>query len=382
MCIRIVNMQKRLIQKSVNKDLKSKIVLISGPRQSGKTTLAKAITDNNEYLNFDTTSHRKILINQAWRRDVDLVILDELHKMKNWKAWLKGVYDDEGVEPALIVTGSARLDIAKKMGDSLAGRYFPYRLHPLTLFELKDIKNSEKNFKRLMEQGGFPEPFFSNEKYFYERWQKTHLDIILRQDLIDIESIKRITDIEMLIELLRDKVGSLVSYQSLSEDLQVAPTTVKRWLNLLENLFVIFKVTPWTKNITRSLQKASKYYFFDNGQVNDINKGARFENLIANELLSAVHFEQDTKGRKLELHFLRNKDKDELDFAIVENKNLIIAIEAKWSDDNPASAFKKFLGKENSVKAYQVVAKLNKEKHYPFGLKIVPANTWLSSFRL
>lgn len=371
-------MKHRLISTNVSKDLETKIVLVSGPRQCGKTTLAKSLSKDFEYLNFDAKNHRKTLIEQSWNRNVKLVIFDELHKMKKWKSWLKGVFDSEGTSPQIIVTGSARLDIAKKMGDSLAGRHFLYRLHPLTLFELQDAENVESNFKRLMQQGGFPEPFLSEEPHFYNRWKRSHMDIILRQDLIDLENVRDISSIETLIELLKERVGSLISYQSLAEDLQVAATTVKRWLTLLENLFVIFKVTPWTRNVARSLQKASKYYFFDTGQL-DENKGMRFENLIANELLSTVHYLQDTQGRDISLHFLRNKSKDEIDFAIIENKQIKMLIEAKYSDDIPSRCFKKFMNKENtSVQLFQLVAELDKEKHYPDGVKVVPASVWCS----
>ncbi len=373
---------ERSIYRSIIADLPKKIVLLSGPRQVGKTTLAKSLANNYEYLNYDTLKHRSIFKDQSWNRQTDLVILDELHKMKNWKSWLKGIYDDEGTTPPIIVTGSARLDTSKKMGDSLAGRHFSFRLHPLNLRELKGAYSREVIFKRLLEQGGFPEPFFSKEEYFYERWQRTHLDLILRQDVVDLEVVRRIQDIETLISLLRQRVGSLVSYQSLAEDLQVSPITVKRWLNLLENLFVIFRVTPWTSNVARSLQKASKYYFYDNGQIEG-EIGAKFENLVANELLAYINYEQDTKGRKLELRFLRNKDGDELDFAVVEKKSLLVAIEAKWDDETPSAAFKRLLPKSlpGNFQAFQVVGKLSRNKEYPFGLRVVSAPKWLEELR-
>ncbi len=372
---------RRKVQPFILKDIDTKIVLLSGPRQAGKTTLTKSLTKNYEYLNYDASKDRQVIKEESWSRDKELVIFDELHKMKNWKRWIKGIYDTEGLNPKIIVTGSAQLDITKKMGDSLAGRYFLYRLHPLTLRELKGTANLDDIFKRLLNQGGFPEPYFSTEKYFYDRWKKTHLDIILRQDLLDIESIKRIKDIEILIDLLRQRVGSLISYQSLAEDLQVDPTTVKRWLILLENLFVIFRVSPWTKNIARSISKAGKYYFYDTGQVVG-EDSIKFENLVANELLAAISMEQDIKGRNLNLHYLRNKDGYEIDFAIIENGKLTQAIEAKWGEDQPSKSFLKLCSKNEKIKAIQVVADLNREKDFPFGVQVVKASKWLSNLEL
>ena len=367
----------RKIHSFIAKDLQKKIVLLSGPRQTGKTTLAKSLNSKFEYLNFDSTKDRKIIIEESWNREVSLIIFDELHKMKNWKRWLKGIYDTEDNSPAIIVTGSARLDVAKKMGDSLAGRHFLYRLHPLTLRDLKGTDKLEKIFKRLLSQGGFPEPYFSKDAHFYEKWKRSHLDIILRQDLLNIENVKRIADIEMLIQLLRERVGTLISYQSLAEDLQVDSSTVKRWLLLLENLFVIFRISPFTRNIPRSLLKAGKYYFYDSGQVIGDN-GAKFENLVANHLLSYLQFEQDTKGRNISLSYLRNKDGDEVDFAIIENNKIVLMLEAKWSDDSPSKSFLKLCPKGEKPKAVQLVAELDREKDYPFGVRIASAINWLS----
>lgn len=377
-------MIERSVTPYIKSDLNRKIVLVSGPRQAGKTTLARALSSSVDYLNYDSVSDRKRIIKLGWSRAVELVIFDELHKMKKWKGWLKGIYDTEGTKPHILVTGSARLDIAKRMGDSLAGRHFAFRLHPLTLRELhQQLPNSapSENFKTLLVQGGFPEPFFSTEPYFYERWRRSHLDLIVRQDLLDVENVRQVTQIELLIELLRGRVGSIVSYQSLAEDLQVDISTVKRWLVMLENLFVIFRLSPHSKNVARSLLKSSKFYFYDNGQVEG-DDGAKFENLVANELLAMVHFEQDTKGRRIELCYLRNKDGDEIDFAIVEKDKVISMIEAKWSDDRPNPAFLKLRPKKATPLAFQLVAGLEEAKDCPCGVSLQPAAQWLSTYSI
>ncbi|NBX93674.1 MAG: hypothetical protein EBQ85_10640 [Proteobacteria bacterium] len=189
---------KRALLPYIQEDLKKKIVLLAGPRQVGKTTLSKALVKEYEYLNYDSSKDRKIVRQTAWRKDVELVILDEIHKKLHWKSWIKGIYDTEGIPPYFLLTGSARLDTFRKGGDSLAGRHFYFRLHPFTLKELKSQMDSEEALKRILKYGGFPEPFLSNSTQTAERWRRTHLDVILRQDLLDLERVREIRNIEFL----------------------------------------------------------------------------------------------------------------------------------------------------------------------------------------
>jgi len=184
----------RYLSTLLKKDSDKKIVILSGPRQSGKTTLTKQLFKSFDYLNFDASEDRDAILKKHWRRDVDCVLFDELHKMPEWKRWLKGIFDTQGNRPRLLVTGSANLETFRKVGDSLAGRYFSYRLHPLDLKEGVACwqNNPQEVFDRLMRYGGFPEPFLEGTPDFYRRWQKSHLDIILRQDFLDLYSIRSI----------------------------------------------------------------------------------------------------------------------------------------------------------------------------------------------
>ena len=375
---------KRNLEKYILEDLKEKIVLLTGPRQTGKTTLSKMLMTGFDYFNFDNAEDRLSLLEKSWDRSKDLIILDELHKLKNWKSWLKGIYDTEGVPPSILVTGSAKLDIYKKVGDSLAGRFFQFRLHPLDLKEIKNIlnpENLETELDKLLNTGGFPEPFLKGSSRFYNRWKRSHLDIIIKQDLIDLENVQHITSVETLIQLLKKRVGSPVSYSSLARDLQCSDKTIKRWLTILENMYVIFRVSPFHKNIARSILKSPKFYFYDTGQVIG-DPGAKLENLVACALLKEINYLADCYGQEKHLYYLRNKEGREVDFCITNNGDPALMVEVKWRDENVSPNFKIFKKSFPGVKMLQIVKELKKEKTFPDGIEIRSAHKWLSRLSL
>lgn len=373
---------ERIYQKYINEFLNKKIVLISGPRQCGKTTLSQMGHKSFIYLNFDNEVDRKTLSELSWDKKKKLIIFDELHKKPKWKQWLKGIFDKNEFENQFIVTGSARLDTFKKVGDSLAGRYFHYRLHPLDVREVCKIEkksNPDQVIDQILNFSGFPEPFLANNKRFYNLWKKTHLDIILRQDLITTEDIKSLRSIELLIDLLKDRVGSPISYSNLAQDLQVSDKTIKHWLEILENLYIIFKLTPFSKNIARSNLKQPKYYFYDVARVT-ASDGARFENLVACSLLKEVQFRTDCLGEEWELCYLSKKGGIEIDFAIILENKLKYAIEVKLSDTNLAKNFSPFLNELKNIEKIQLVKNIDEEKMYPNGVEIRKASNWLCNW--
>jgi predicted AAA+ superfamily ATPase len=375
---------ERYLENFILDDLKKKIVLLTGPRQSGKTTLSKVLSDSFDYLNFDNPEHRLGLIERSWDRSRELIIFDELHKLKNWKSWLKGIYDTEGIPPGIIVTGSAKLDTYRKVGDSLAGRFFQFRLHPLDLKEIKrnlHPGNLQAALDRLLEVGGFPEPYLEGDTRFYNRWKRSHLDIILKQDMLDLENVRHITMIETLIQLLRKRVGSPVSYNTLARDLQCSDKTVKRWLTILENMYVIFRVGPYHRNIARSILKAPKYYFYDTGQVVG-NAGTKLENLVACALLKEIHYLEDCHGDRLHLYYLRTKDGKEIDFFITREEKPPLMVEVKWSQSNLSRNFKIFGKYFPTAGKIQINGRLDREKTYPDGSEIRAAHKWLTAFSL
>lgn len=369
---------RRYLETFISEDLKTKIVLLSGPRQVGKTTLSKQLDITYTYLNFDDTQDRKMLSLKEWDRDKGLIIFDELHKMKNWKSWIKGVYDKEGVSPALLVTGSARMDTFKKGGESLAGRHFYYRLHPIDVIEAASFMNSRDALNMIMKTGGFPEPFLKGSESFAKRWRRQHTDVIIRQDLLDLEKVREIKSIEILIDLLKRQVGSSVSYSSLAGDLQVSVPTVKYWLEVLEKLFVIFPVRPYHRNIARAILKEPKYYFYDTGAVEN-GEAAALENAVACALIKKLHFLEDTEGCKTQLHFIKDKEKREVDFLTVVDEVPVQMVEVKLSDDNFSKHLFHFASFfDDKVQKYQIVHNLSQNKMKE-NVRMVAAHEFLAN---
>jgi predicted AAA+ superfamily ATPase len=280
--------------------------------------------------------------------------------MKKWKLWLKGIYDEGLTEKQkFVVTGSARLDIAKKMGDSLAGRFFSLRLHPLDIKELVSTgEEPQKAYRKLLQYGGFPEPYFTGTERFYRQWQRSHADLILRQDLIYFESVRDIEGIEVLIELLSQRVGSVISYSSLAKDIQRDEKTIKKWLQILENLYIVFRVPVYAKNIARSKLKAGKYYFYDLGKVQgDIS--CRVENLVALALKKEIEYQLDYQGILGNLYFLQNLEKKEIDFFVEKKGSSPWLIEVKMSDHQESKNFSVFESYFKACKKVQLVADLD-----------------------
>lgn len=347
----------RYLEPFVRADLEKKMVFLGGPRQVGKTTLAQSILEERGgcYLNWDSGLDKEIILKRQWSDEDRLLVLDELHKFPKWKNWIKGVYDTEKKLHQFLVTGSARLDVYRRGGDSLLGRYHHWRLHPFTLSELPKGMSAQEAFKRLMLVGGFPEPFLDGNETEARRWQRERFDRVLKDDVRDLEPLKNIQSLSLLVELLRSRVGGPVVVSHLAQDIQVSPVTVKHWLEVLEKMYLIFLVHPYTKNLARAVQKPPKVYFFDNADVVG-DEGARFENLVATHLLKRNHFREDRLGHRYELRYVRDKEGREVDFVVVRDGKVEELIEAKFSDVRPAPALLYYAEKLKPEWATQIVA--------------------------
>ena len=351
----------RYISPFVLKDLKSKMVFIGGPRQVGKTTLAKAVLSDHfpsgRHLNWDLDDDRRDILRKRWKSDDRLLVFDELHKFPRWKTWIKGIYDQSPRAHAFLVTGSARLDIYRRGGDSLMGRYHYWRLHPFTLDELPEEIHPREAFQRLMTVGGFPEPFLTGDERESRRWRRERFDRVLREDVRDLESIRNIRLLGMFLDLLREMVGSMVTLSNLAADLQISPKTAVSWLEILERMYLVFAVRPYTKSLPRAVLKPPKVYFFDNGDVL-AGEGERFENLVAASLLKRLHFLEDRDGYRYELRYLRDKEGREIDFVVLKEDRVEELIEVKFSDEKVSKSLIYYADRLNPPKATQIVAHL------------------------
>lgn len=351
----------RAQQQFIIQDLAQKMVFLTGPRQVGKTYLAQEIAkgfQKSVYLNYDYFEDRDIIKNAGWLRDTELLILDELHKMEGWKNYLKGVYDTKPGNLKIIVTGSARLDMLRRSGDSMAGRFFNHRLNPLSLVELSE--DAEINLERLLTRGGFPEPYLAETEDEANRWRMQYVDGLIRNDILDFEKVHDFKAIQLTLEMLRHRVGSPSSFTSLARDIHCSPNTVKRYVEILEALFIIFRITPYHRNIARSLLKEPKIYFYDTGMVKG-DEGVRFENLVACCLVKHLNAIEDYEGKRAELKYLRTKEKKEVDFALVVEDRPISLVETKLSDATVSPTLKYF-NRKYGFSAIQVIKNLRQER--------------------
>ncbi len=357
----IVYMYRKQIA-SILEDLKKKIVFIVGPRQVGKTWLSLEVRkhfSNTAYLNYDSFEDRQIIKEEAWLQTTELLILDELHKMPGWKNYLKGVFDTKPEDLKILVTGSARLDIFRQTGDSLSGRFFTHRLMPFSISELQE--NSLSNdIERFIRRGGFPEPFLAENDVESKRWRNQYIDGLIRTDILDFDRVYDLKTIHMVFELLRRKVGSTVSYSSIARDVNASPTTIIKYIQVLEALYIVFRVTPYSRNIARSILKEPKIYFFDNGMVIG-DDGVKFENFVAISLLKHLYAKNDYEGERFEMKYLRTKDKKEIDFCLTNNNEIVEVLEVKNRDSNISKNLKYFCQKYD-LKGTQIVKGLKREK--------------------
>ncbi len=320
---------KRYLVKNVKEDLKKKMVFIGGARQVGKTTLAQSLIKkfhdkHPAYLNWDSDEDRRKIRNRQWPKSEPLIVLDEIHKYKGWRNFVKGLFDTLKHTHSFLITGSARLDHFRKGGDSMLGRYFYYRLHP---YSLPELGNNKKNLELLFKFGGFPEPLLERNQRSLKRWHIGRLSKLVRSDLRDLENVKDMDKIEMLAEELPLRVGAPLSYNSLAQALEIAPKTAKRWIEILDSLYFCFQIPPFGSSKIRAVKKEKKLYLWDWSQIDE--EGIRFENMIACLLLKFCHYHQDVNGEKMELRYLRDTDKREVDFVVLKNKKPLFGVECK-----------------------------------------------------
>jgi hypothetical protein len=386
---------RRYLEDQIGQDLPEKMVLLAGPRQVGKTTLARHIlasAGGGISLNWDNRDDRREIRAARWPAGNGLVLLDELHKWRAWKSWIKGEYDKHRNRLRFLVTGSARLDVYRRGGDSLQGRYHHYRLHPLSYAELaaggrpeapipgKELpipsKGSQDTVAALMEYGGFPEPFLAQSARRLRRWQRERLHSFFREDVRDLESIRDLGSLQHLADLLPERVGSPLSLNALREDLEVSHRALTFWVDVLERLYHVFRVRPFTSQRVRSLQKMPKAYLWEPSLV--LSPAARFENLIALHLLKLCHLLHDQEGFDVELHYLRDRSGHEVDFLVTIDRRPWFAVEAKLSATTIEPSLIFFRDRLRIPWVYQVVLE-GKRDFVQNDIRCVPARQILGA---
>ncbi len=377
----MVEFRQRYIKIPVADDLKTRMVFIGGPRQVGKTTFAlsflpKPIESHPAYLNWDDISIRASLLKGELPSNEKNIVLDEIHKYARWRNLVKGFYDTNKSEISFIITGSARLDYYSKGGDSLQGRYHYYRLHPFSLTEL-DSDPGKKDFEVLLKFGGFPEPLLRAEEKFWRRWQRERLHRVIYEDIRDLENIKEISLLELLAQELPNRVGSPLSVKNIKEILQVAHETVERWLKIFERIYYSFRIPPYGPPKIRAVKKEQKLYLWDWSLLPD--SGPRFENFIASHLLKYCHFIEDTEGFSMELRFLRDTDKREIDFVVLKEGVPKFAVECKTGEKSISPAIFYFKERTHIPDFYQVHQGTKDYKKN--GVRVLPVETFLKELK-
>ena len=384
--------KERYLINPVLNDLSEKMVFIGGPRQVGKTTFANEKVSRHfeatAYFNWDNRAHRKLIMDGMWPGNAALIILDEIHKYKKWKTLVKGYYDVLKNRYRFLITGSARLDIYRKGGDSMLGRYRYYRLHPFSLAEassfhlpltiftelsIPDQKASDL-LLALDKFGGFPEPFIKQNTRTLRRWHNEKVDRMFREDIRDTDQIRDIYGALRLGDMLPDRAGSLLSINSLREDIEVSHRAVSNWLNVLESFYYCFRIYPYGSKRFRALKKEPKLYLWDWSEISD--NAARFENCVGSHLLKLVHFLQDYEGYRADLHYLRSIEKKEVDFLVSIDKKPWFAVEVKLNDTNIAKPLYYFKDKLDIPFCYQVVQKSGVD-YFKDGIRVVSADRFL-----
>ncbi len=349
------NSMKRYLKESIKEDLKTKMVFVGGPRQVGKTTLSLGILGGDEqhpaYLNWDYVDDKRLLLQGGLPSGQNLVVLDEIHKYKQWRNFVKGLYDKNKSTVSFLITGSARLDYYRKGGDSLQGRYHYYRLHPLSLYELNDCPN-EHDLELLMQFGGFPEPFFAGSERDWKRWQRERQSRVIHEDLVSLEQVREVSQLDLLAMLLQDRVASLLSINGLREDLHASHEAVSRWVQIFENLYYCFRIRPYGPKKIKALKKDRKLYLWDWSLCQD--RGGRFENLVASNLLKYCHYHEDVYGDAMELCFLRDNNQREVDFVVLRDGVPLFAVECKVGEKTVSKHLAYFAGRTDIPLFYQV----------------------------
>lgn len=375
------------------------MAFVSGPRQVGKTTVCREMA--SDYVNWDDQDARDKILKgpmeiaqevglQKITDRIPVLVFDEIHRYRRWKTFLKGFFDVYGQDVKIIVTGSSRLDVYKRGGDSLMGRYFLYRMHPLSVAELIRPKVrhqvielpsplSEHEWDALWTYGGFPEPFVRRDPRFSRRWQELRQTQLLREDVRELTRVQELDQLIALASILQERSGSQVVYASLAKQVRVSENTVRSWVGTLAALHNGFLIKPWHRNVALAIRKEPKWFLRDWSRVDD--QGKRAETFVACQLLKAVNGWTDLGLGQFDLFYIRDKQKREVDFLVTKDQQPWILVEVKYADTDLSPVLALMQKQTGARYAFQVVIEEDYVEADCFQVTkpvVVPARTFLS----
>jgi uncharacterized protein len=374
-------MKDRYLRHAIQEFLHKRMVFVGGPRQVGKTTLCLSFlkpptTSNPAYLNWDHIPSKRVIKNGELPTN-HVILFDEIHKYKNWRNLLKGFHDKKKENQRFLVTGSARLDHYRRGGDSLLGRFRYLRLHPFSVSELKITNRTD--LAQLLRFGGFPDPFLAASDKEWKLWTRERLHRIVNDDIRDLENLREYSGIETLAEAIPSRISAPLSIQSLAQDLEVNFRTAERWVQILEKVYFCYRLLPFGSPKIRAVKKEKKVYLWDWSACE--TDGARFENFVASHLLKYCHYLEDTDGENMELRFLRDTDKREIDFVVLKNKKPIFAVECKTGERSVSPHIRYFKERTGIPYFYQV--HLGTKDYIPeLNVRVLPFLTFCSEVGL
>ena len=375
------------------------MAFVAGPRQVGKTTTCRDLA--NVYLDWDNEDHRALILsgptavaghaglNKLSARPIRIVF-DELHKYPRWKQFLKGFFDTYEANARIMVTGSSRLDVYRKGGDSLMGRYFLYHMHPLSVAELcrpqpsysvhnPPLELANADWRALLEHGGHPEPFQKRSMRFSLRWRELRMHQLLREDVRDMTGIQELDQLAIMAKILADRSADQLIYSALAKQVRVSENTVRSWIATLCSLHYGFVVRPWHRNVSKALRKEPKWFLRDWSGITDIGK--RTETFCACHLLKAVEGWTDLGLGVFELRYIRDTLKREVDFVVIRDGQPWFLVEAKHDDAGLSPQLAHFQQQTGAPHAFQLTLNadyVDADCFTQTAPVIVPARTLLS----
>jgi predicted AAA+ superfamily ATPase len=335
------------------------VVLINGPRQSGKTTLVKEYSPSLSYYTLDDDN----ILNAAKQdpvgfiQGIDKAIIDEIQRAPELLRAIKLSVDQHRQPGRFLLTGSANLLTLPKIGDSLAGRMEILTLLPLSLAEMgrreslflsyaknqswpQQVPSEQLEIISRVLTGGYPEMLMRPDLARRSAWAKSYIKAIVERDIKDISSIEKLVEMPRLLEVLAQQSGKLTNFTQIGGQLNLDSKTAQKYIGLLETLFLVHQLKPWHGNALNRILKTPKIHFLDSGLLASLNRvtiesvewnksdfGALLETWVYGELLKTISFTEEPWN----IYYYRDKDKVEVDFILENHARKIIGIEVKAS---------------------------------------------------